>query len=271
MARFGEDMAYNIVREKHKDGTPHVHFFIKSRHKIGVYGNKVGKWVANWKAVWDEAGWQRYLKKEDGDKLTNFEGGLLGAANVKELYERACKMKDEYRAAVDLQSLEQARQQINKKGIEFVPRYDFKSFIVPDEIMEWFKTSGNEARRTVLVIAGPTRQGKTAMVRAVAHELGLKQGYCKERVNARAWMKDVDVMILDDLISSEPGGTETMPMKAWTADDEFVITGKYLSKTFVRSPPVVIITNDCPTWLVQTYWKLNAQYVNLTGVKVFRK
>nr|WIF20464.1 MAG: putative viral replication protein [Ulva CRESS virus 5] len=252
----------------HKDGTPHIHFFIKSRKKIGVYGNKVGKFVANWKAVWDEAGWQKYISKDTGEKLTNFEGGLLGASNVKELHERARKMQGEWAAAVHLQSLKSSWDMINKKGIEFVPKYAIEDFRVPAEITKWLTRLDGD-RFEILVIAGPTRQGKTAMVRTLAAANGLKQGYCKERVNQKAWLKDIDVMILDDLLPGEPGGVEKPPAKAWTARDEFVITAKYMAKTTVRSVPVIIVTNDAPVWLELPYWKVNAKYVNLTGVRLF--
>lgn len=119
------------------------------------------------------------------------------------------------------------------------------------------------SRRSILLIVGPTRIGKTVMVRACLRDC---LRYCQSMLLLESLLaspppewEGLEVpVVLDDPVDDAEGGHKRAPNKAFTQTTEFVATCKYMKKVRVPCSPLIVIANQVPEWYSPTacggYW-----------------
>lgn len=142
------------------------------------------------------------------------------------------------------------------------------SFKVPDIVREWFNTnvaaSGLHDRYPLLVVEGPTKLGKTQMMRALHPEHLYWKGMCKmdELRNPYKYL------ILDDIEWKFVPGDIKKSVLLGTGDA--IVTDRYVKKLRVYcNAPAVFITNPLGMWdrfyEQDSYWVENTQVVKINN------
>lgn len=261
-------LSYHIAQEKHEDGNHHIHGFVEviRGKRFDWQGSKLGPWPVSWHKIYNVSGWLKYIKKEGGAFVSNIDDtDLMKATNDDDLFERLKKMKGMFTAMTEFAKVHKTWARFRKQRDDiFEPYYDISSFNVPDDVLEWKRDCVDEyqppARRYVLLLCGPTRLGKTQMMRTMFPDAA----YCKTFFSYDTVIAaKAKVLILDDLHESQDGSAKKPPNKAWTAYDPFNINGKYRQLAQIPPMAVVILCNEEPEWLEDRYWKRNCFVVSI--------
>ncbi len=266
---------YKIVEELHEDGFPHIHAGLKFRERKQITSNEIvvaGKrYVMNFQMVSKEKGgwkgWLEYLDKHNPIKVINTlkdSSNLMGAENKEELLSLLIEDMGQRKAMMSWDRIYSCWEQFSRKKYEWVPVFPLDSYKIPF-FLKTVKVvlTGLNTRRQVIVIIGPTRLGKTQMIRTMYHQSG--HGYCRSRHNFQEWLTTSGPMILDDLDDGQAGSTTKTPNKGWTDSQPFNMTGKYKKTTEMAPRQVFILTNEDPNWVYDAYWKKNAHVIRIDG------
>ena len=269
---------YKIVKELHKDGFPHIHAALKFDEEKQVRSNKIvidkKEFVMNFQRVSKEKGgwkgWLIYMDKDPIETISTLKQLNLMAADTKEELLSLLKQEiGEFRAMMSWDRVFSCWEQFNRKKYEWKPTFPLDSFVVPAYLKGvQVVLSGIQTRRKVVILIGPTRLGKTQMIRTIYHQDG--HGYCRGRHNFQEWLTTSGPMILDDLEDGQWGSQNKPPMKAWTDSQPFNMSGKYKKTTEMHPRQVFILTNDEPHWIRDAYWVTNAHVIRISG-KCFKK
>jgi hypothetical protein len=238
-------------------------------------GDKDGKCIDNIAAAY------KYITK-DGNFKTNYEEPPKGVdkkqsrnETVKKTIEESStkeefleNMKDDNPAML-VQNFNNVRAfaeyEYKVEGPEYVPKYEKDSFEVPEVVNDWYDANierNEDTRHTILLLVGPTRIGKTQMIRSIGPHL-----YFKNLFSLEAYKKDLRVppkyIVFDDF---EYTSDETEPwflgkfrpgLKPFTDCEPFILTDKYMRKMEVHGLPLVIVTNHMPVDIDTDYWSKN--------------
>ncbi len=270
------DCEYLVVREQHEDGGWHIHAFFKFKSVLDIYSNQlklkdedgvVQTYIMNIAQVWDEAGWIKYLNKDQHEKLTNCEGGLMGCLDEAALWLMVRRRMGEIKGAIAFNQIRATWEQINKADQHvFDPCFPIESFIINESIAEWIndcRVADRGVRQPVLVVIGATKLGKTAYIRTLIHAVGETQHYFKGDWSPKALVKTPKTfLILDDLVDCK-GCIDKAPPKGIAATDKWVVQGRWIQKQSIPPMYTVILANERPMWLDLPYWRANTKVVHI--------
>jgi hypothetical protein len=197
---------YLLSVEKHKDGTPHLHIYLKFNTVQGVYSrdklslnikvnDSIKKFEGKYEAVKNHHHVIQYVMKasENFDNIkTNmilpiFDGiyysdpaehvyavlRSLGLEAANEVFMKQYGDLVVNKGSMILKNLEVAAEYFvrmeNKKKVLIRSLGEFKN--VPDEIIDWVNRDPN--KRYTLILYGPPGTGKTELAKSIMSELGL--------------------------------------------------------------------------------------------------
>ena len=265
---------YKIVKELHKDGFPHIHAGLKFEEPKRVSNNYITiegtEYAMNFMlARKDKGGWKgwihTYMEKAPIETLCTLKEALnlMAAENDKELLSLLTEEVGMRQAMISWDRIYACWIHFHKTKSVFIPTFPLDSFRIPFFLKSvQVDLVGLNTRRQVVILIGPTRLGKTQMIRTMFQN---GHGYCRGRHRLDEWRTTSGPMILDDLADGQLGSTTKPPDKAWTDSQTFSMTGKYKPTIQCQARQVFILTNDDPIWLRDAYWITNAHVIRITG------
>lgn len=288
---------YVMSREKGKEtGRVHFHLALYREKKFLVDYEKISTEMAfdhegtEWKVtigdsngkIIDNIGAAYAYITKDGEFKTNYEAPPKGTPASKKdsaikqvIHESTTKdeflenMKDEcpemlVRNFNNVKAF--AEYEYKTVTAEYVPTYEKDSFEVPAIVDTWYDTfveRRESTRMNILLLVGPTRIGKTQMIRSLRPHLYFKNYFNLEHYKTT---KNSDrppkYLIFDDFeYCDDPEGwhlSKFRPaLKPFTDTMPFTLTDKYMRKMEVNGLPLVIVTNEMPQDIDKDYWAEN--------------
>lgn len=150
---------------------------------------------------------------------------------------------------------------------QYTPKYELNSFKIPPQVKNWMDTEMvKKERAKCLMIIGPTRIGKTEMVRHIEPKSHM---YFRSHFNYDKWDQDAKLIIFDDI------EWQFIPNKKalLTQMGEAEITDKYRHKRTIHvTMPAIVLMNDMPqfTCAELAYWNENMTIVTLGSERLYR-
>lgn len=260
---------YFIAREKHEDGEWHLHMYLSFKERVrtrDVRAFDIGIYHPNIQTCKNKGRWLRYMSKEDQDPLTNMNTKeliwtrILHAASL----EKAMTIIKEEKPRDFIMSAERIKQNLREvfdAPVAYESPYSLQSFRDCEPVREWFESNvlaePKPDRWKVLILVGPTRLGKTRLVRA----------YGQHNYFAGQWtLDDYDerkqYTVYDDCDWTYIPAKKALLTGACSTTA--VVTDKYRTKKTIKVLPTVWICNVLPDFgEEQEYWIGNTVIVSI--------
>lgn len=251
---------YVVGREKHEDGNPHYHVYIKYATKVNTVNERyfdIDEIHPNIQVCKSPIAVVKYVTK-GGDYKTNMSEEEF----AKYVGEKKVTKDDVYREAQELETREEAlnhiRQnlprdawiydsQIESKARKLFPepkRYvpKYTEFVVPAEVDEWLKSEfyPSKDRRRALILVSPPYYGKTHWARSLGHHM-----YFRSMFNWEEWDPTAKYIVMDDFDYEYLLKQQVHILKPLlAADGQMTVTDKYVKKmTIDQDKPVIVLMN----------------------------
>lgn len=163
---------------------------------------------------------------------------------------------------------ENVQRQFEQKPVTFAPR-DISTFKVPDEFLAWYNANvpdevRNKDRYDLCVLVGPTKLGKTQLVRSLSKHLYWK-GQCK--LNDLLLTHLYKYIVIDDIEWEYIPNSIKKSVLLGTG--ECIVTDKYVKKLRVNANlPCIYVCNPAPDGFTlffdrDTYWQANTCVIQI--------
>jgi len=239
---------YIISSENHSDGGLHLHALITFVCPLRTRDNTIFDFNRHHPNIQSP----RHLKKtyeyvaKDNDYIENgyefknkSDWTSVFEATSKEEFLSKAKAISPRDYCLALERLEYAADKLFRPvKPPYKPKYSLDSFLIP-HALNVFKDQMNDDRPKSLLIVGPSRLGKTQLIKTMfpIHT------YWYQYIDLRSWNDSASLLILDDF------EWDKIPCKKGLigAQETIVLTDKYCrKKTIDWGKPCVILMNDLP-------------------------
>lgn len=279
-----------VAREKHEDGTPHIHVFLtfdkkkqfRARGELDtlIPGGKHGDYKCMRFGSTDKM--MKYVKKDKNwtekgvyisDSCNSWTQAINADSNEAAL--EILKVGQPREFVVYNSAITQTFSKLHPKPLKpWQAPVDLSPWSLPAEVQGWLAQEYTKKDRPkCLVLVGDSRTGKTTWARSVTPD----HLYMRGELNMVKLSTPAKLLILDDC---KPLSMKSFPYRKQllTAMGEATVTDKYRKKMdIIINYPCIVLANTAKEvpWCTDSeheeynYWKVNSVYIDIENNKLF--
>lgn len=162
-----------------------------------------------------------------------------------------------------------AKKRYEDQYVRYQSPYDPNSWEYPMDVRLWYDLLPdlNGERVNILLIYGASRLGKTKMARSLGPHSYHKNLFSLEQYQVD-YKNGAKYVIFDDFMETAKVDWSLFSfhpnLKPFTDSEPVTMTDKYMKKSVVQTIPLIILTNNLPMDLMDSYWDLNITLVTVT-------